>query len=156
MVMKSPQIANLLRKRLRALQDLSQEITAGQKACIRLDFDAVRTHDEHKQSICAEIGIIEREINVLRGDPENDGLFRSFAVPTELSLAHDKDREALRRLWAESEAARAEAGERNQVYAEFLRRAQSTGRLMMNVIAHCLGVYPSEAFPVQFHIERSV
>lgn len=154
--MQNPQLTTLLRKRLHAFQALAQAIAEGQQACIALDFDGVRAHDDRKQSVCAGIEVIEQEIAALRRDPVNGDLLRRLAGPVESSPSRDQGLAALRRLWSDSETARAEAGERNRVYAEFLRRAQSTGRLMMNVIAHCLGVYPSEAFPGQSQFERSL
>lgn len=154
--MQNPQLATLLRKRRHSFQALTQEIAAGQQSCVALNFDAVRAYDERKQGVCAEIKSIEQEIAALRRDPANGEIFRRLAGSADSSPATDQGMAALCRLWVESEAARAEAGERNQVYAEFLRRAHATGRLMMNVIAHCMGVYPSEAFPAQFHVERSI
>lgn len=136
------QLTTLLRQRLRALESLASEIAAGQNACVALDLDRVQAHDCRKEGLCAEIRRIELEITALQ---QNAGLLLSQA-----------DKKTLYRLWEESEAARLEVGRRNQVYAEFLRRAHSTVGVMMNVISHCLGVYPSEVFPAQTAFERSV
>ncbi|HEV2418409.1 MAG TPA: hypothetical protein VGX94_11430 [Terriglobia bacterium] len=150
------QLTALLRKRLHALESLSSEIAAGQDACVALDLDGVQAHDRRKEDLCAEIRRIELEIAALRQDPTYQGLFRASVDPVSNLPLSQADKKTLYRLWEESEAARLEVGRRNQVYAEFLRRAHSTVGVMMNVISHCLGVYPSEMFPAQTFFERSV
>lgn len=149
------QLTTLLRRRLHALESLSSEITAGQEACIALDLDGLEAHDRRKECLCAELGRISLEIGALQQIPAHRELFQSLAGQAKESSS---DSETLSRLWEDSEAARAEAGRRNQIYAEFLRRARSTAGIMMNVISHCLGVYPSEIFPpsTQSPFERSV
>lgn len=150
------QLTTLLRKRLHALESLSNEIAAGQSACVALDFDGVQAHDRRKEDLCAEIRRIELEIAALRQDPAHRDLFKTFEAPDACLPLSQADKKTLYRLWEESEAARLEVGKRNQVYVEFLRRAHSTVGVMMNVISHCLGVYPSEMFPAQTFFERSV
>lgn len=150
------QLTALLRKRLRALESLSSEIAAGQNACVALDLDGVQAHDQRKEDLCAEIRRIELEITAFQQNPAHRGLFKAFVGPGADFPSSQADKKTLYRLWEESEAARLEVGRRNQVYAEFLRRAHSTVGVMMNVISHCLGVYPSEAFPAQTAFERSV
>lgn len=145
-------VASLLRKRLRAFQTLSSEIAAGQAACIALDFDALRTYDERKMSACGELQNLSRALAELASDPACGEALRNLRH----GAAAGGGFEELRRVWEECEKARSEACRRNAVYAEFLRRARATGSVMMNVIAHCLGVYPSEAFPGQSQFERSV
>lgn len=150
------QLTTLLRKRLHALESLSSEIAAGQNACVALDLDGVQAHDRRKEDLCAEIRRIELEIAALRQDPAYQGLFKASVDPGASLPLSQADKKTLHRLWEESEAARLEVGRRNQVYAELLRRAHSTVGVMMNVISHCLGVYPSEMFPAQTAFERSV
>ncbi|MGH9350775.1 MAG: hypothetical protein ACRD2G_01210 [Terriglobia bacterium] len=151
------QLATLLRKRLHTLKSLSIEIAAGQKACIALDLGGVQAHDRGKEDLCAELGRIEAEITALQESPAHEELFQGLANRARGVPEGRTDQETLRRLWEESEAARIEAGRCNDVYAEFLRRARSTVGVMMNVMSHCLGVYPSEMFPApaQSPFERS-
>ncbi|MGH9343814.1 MAG: hypothetical protein ACRD19_08645 [Terriglobia bacterium] len=152
------QLTTLLRKRLHALESLSSEIAAGQKACIALDLDGVQDHDRRKQDMCAEIKRVELEITALRENPAYREVFEILADTGKILPASKADKETFLRLWEKSEAARLEAGRRNEIYAEFLRRARSTVGVMMNVMSHCLGVYPSEMFPapVQSPFERSL
>lgn len=147
-----PQLTALLHKRLRAFQLLSHEIAAGQAACVALDLDALRTCDERKLGACGDLQELSRALAELGRDPACQALLQSLRGGAAGSGAPEE----LRRAWAESEKARSEACQRNAVYAELLRRARATGSVMMNVIAHCLGVYPSEAFPGQSQFERSV
>jgi hypothetical protein len=138
------QFTALLGKRLQALQSLAHEISAGQAACVALDIESLEAHDREKQRLCAEVRRIDIEVMY----------FQQNGVPLWQRLAEEpsgspKDRSEpdslrqMRRLWEESETARAEVRKRNEVYAEFLRRARSTASVMANVMSHCLGVYPS-------------
>lgn len=138
-------LISLLSQRLRALQSLAREVTAGQEACIALDLEKLYAHDRQKELLCAQVRRLDVEIGKLR---ESIRLGGWNSEMTEGRAGHpDADTaRRLQNLWQECEAARVEVGKRNQVYGEFLRRARSTLSIMINIMSHCLGIYPASSF----------
>lgn len=141
------QLTNLLSRRLRALESLAHEIAAGQEACVALDIESLEAHDKEKARLCAEVRQLDLDLLSLQPDPAHQGLFQKLGQTENTAGEAEPDvLRHLQRLWQDSEAARVEVVQRNQVYAEFLRRARSTVSVMMNVMSNCLGVYPSAIF----------
>lgn len=135
----------LVNERLLALKSLTQEIAAGQEACIALNREKLEEHDGRKQALCARVSRLDSEIAALLHEFSPGASFRDFAKSA-LAAAGPTESAAIARLQElleQSEAARLEAGRLNHVYGELLRRSRSTLQILMNVIAHCLGVYPS-------------
>lgn len=132
-------LIDLLSRRRDAYKALAAEIAAGQQACIALDLEGVHLHDRRKALLCAEVHRLDIAITSLDAG-------RNLAW---LAEGSDRPENAARNVWRvrelvrDSEAARAEAGRRNQVYSEFLKRASGTVRVMMNIMSHRAGVYPA-------------
>ncbi|MEJ2010510.1 MAG: hypothetical protein P8Z30_20550 [Acidobacteriota bacterium] len=139
------QLIALLEARLQHLKSLAREIKAAQDACVALDLEALRIHDHQTENLCAEIRKLDLEIS--RIVPNLNPARRLRAV---LDAGHGSESQvgpaAARRLSGlleESEAAREEVRRLNRVYALFLARSRKTLNVMVNVVSHCLGIYPS-------------
>ena len=133
----------LLGERLQKLKSLAQKIKAAQEACVALDLEALRAHDSQKSYLCAEISRLDIEISriVLKHDPA--GSLRAILVAGYGSESRTEPAaRLLNGLFEESESARAEVRRLNRVYAQFLARSRNTLNVMINVVSHCLGVYP--------------
>lgn len=135
----------LLEERLRNLKGLGHAIQSAQQACISADLEALRIHDSQKQHLCAEIRRLDQEIRTLVGNIHTSASMRAILDP-----AHAKgngidmtEGRRLNDLFGESEECRAEVERLNRVYGEFLARSRATVNVMVNVLSHCLGVYPS-------------
>jgi hypothetical protein len=139
-------IAALMATRLEALRSLAEKITAGQQACVALDFSELQACDNEKERLCSEVSRIDAELVNLTG-VEPRASFLSRLAGEELDGAQGEILQRIRRLAEESEATRVEVGRRNDVYKEFLRRARSKIKVMFNVVSHCLGIYPPWALP---------
>lgn len=133
------ELINLLSRRREAYKALAAEIAAGQQACIALDLEGVQLHDREKALLCGELHRLDVAITNLDAGRNLSWLAEGGGQPDEKRQTVLRVRELVR----DSEAARAEAGRRNQVYAGFLKRAAATGRVMMNILSHCAGVYPA-------------
>lgn len=135
----------LLNERLLALKSLAQEISQGQEACIALNREKLQEHDLQKQALCARVSRLDSEIAALLQEFSPGASLRSFAKSAQAGAgpAESAAMARLQELLKDSEAARLEAGRLNHVYGELLRRSRSTLQVLMNVLAHCLGVYPS-------------
>lgn len=139
------QLIGLVEERLGNLKDLGRAILAAQQACISADLDLLRKHDNRKESLCAEIRRLDLEISRIFDGINPRSSMRTILDPA-TAPQRGIDRAIARRLstlFDESDAARAEVGRLNQVYALFLARSRSTLNVMINVFSHCLGVYPS-------------
>lgn len=139
------QLIELLQKRLQKLKILAQEITSAQEACVALDLEALRIHDQQKAQLCAEIGTLDLEISAIVPKHNSSGPLGEMLAAGQSNEA-GIDQVMARRLSAlfeESKATRAEVQRLNCVYAQFLARSRATLNVMINVISHCLGVYPS-------------
>ena len=134
----------LLEERLRNLKGLGQAIQSAQQACILADLEALRIHDSHKQHFCAEIRRLDLEIRTRVGSIHPSGSIRAILNRAAKESGIDMfEARWLVDLFDESEAARAEVERLNRVYAQFLARSRGTLSVMINVVSHCLGVYPS-------------
>ena len=135
----------LLEERLRNLKGLSQAIQSAQQACISADLEALRIHDSHKEHLCREMRRLDLEIRKLVGSIHPTGSMRMILdqAAAKESGIDMSDARRLSDLFDESEAARAEVVRLNRVYAQFLARSRGTLSVMINVLSHCLGVYPS-------------
>lgn len=140
-------IIDLMRLRLEALQALSGEITAAQQACVALDLDGLAAHDREKECLCAELRRVDAELVTLAKPRPREG-FAAHLTAEGGELVEPGILESIERLRQQSEAARIEVARRNRTYEEFLRGARSNLKVMMNVLFHCLGVYPPWALPV--------
>ncbi|MDE3180515.1 MAG: hypothetical protein KGM47_12745 [Acidobacteriota bacterium] len=130
------QLSGLLNLRTRLFESLTNEINQGLEASIAMNIEAIQIHDRRKVEICQEIHRLHSALAVIQRG--------SAASPAAKDLDEAlKTDVQIRQLWRESEAARAEAGRRNRIYEEFLRQAEGTVKVMMNVMSHCLGVYPA-------------
>ncbi len=135
----------LLEERLRSLKRLARAIESAQQACISADLEGLRFHDSQKQQLCAEIRRLDMEIRTLFGNIQPSGSMRAILDPAP-AKGNGIDMNEARRLsdlFGESEEYRAEVERLNRVYAEFLARSRATLKVMVNVLSHCLGVYPS-------------
>jgi hypothetical protein len=142
-------LINLLSQRLRALQSLVAEVSAGQEACIALDVEKLQMHDEEKRRLCTEIGRLEKEIAAFRDSAIYQEALKPLATASEDSgtATGPETLQHIRKILRDSALARAEAARRNNAYAAFLRRARANINMMTNVLSHCLGVYPPWVFP---------
>ncbi|MGH9396953.1 MAG: hypothetical protein ACRD18_08915 [Terriglobia bacterium] len=141
---ETSELIALLTQRHQAFRSLASEIAAGQDACVALDFQGIEVHDTQKVRLCAEVRRLDLAITELQRSPSHQDLLRRLTGrEDDADDAIDAETlQRIRRLWQDSDAARAETGRRNRVYAEFLRRARSTVNVMTNIMSHCLGVYP--------------
>ncbi|MGH9451478.1 MAG: hypothetical protein ACRD11_13220 [Terriglobia bacterium] len=141
------QFITLLTERCRAYRLLSREVAAAQEACVVLDIEGIQIHDLQKLRLCAELRRVDLGIAEFKRSAAYQSLSPRLAArqqpAIEKAAADDLGAtERMRQLWYDSEAARVEAGRRNEVYAAFLQRAGSTLKVMTNIVSHCLGVYP--------------
>lgn len=132
------ELIDLLSRRRDAYSALAAEIAAGQEACIALDLEGMQLHDRRKTLLCGELRRLDIAITRL-----DAGRNLAWLAEGSEPFGGAQTARRVRELVRDSEAARAEAGRRNQVYAEFLKRATATVRVMMNIMSHCAGVYPS-------------
>lgn len=134
---ETSQFVTLLTQRYQAFRSLASEVAAGQEACVALDLEGIQNHDMQKVRLCAELRRVELDLSQLQQNPAYQDLFKRLAA-----AGGDGDVQRISQLWRDSEEARVEAARRNGVYAGFLKRAGSTLNVMMNIMSHCLGVYP--------------
>jgi len=143
------QLIALMEGRLQALRSLAQEIKSAQEACVALDLEALRDHDNQKGKLCAEIRRLDLAIGGVVGRLASAESLRAVVAAGQ-RLEPQSAPTTLRKLEAlmeESEAARSEVQRLNRVYAQFLARSRDTLNVMTNVVSHCLGVYPSLVRP---------
>lgn len=139
------QLITLVEERLQKLKSLAREIKTAQEACVELNLEALRIHDRQKENLCTEIRQLDLEISgiVLNHGPAGSaGAILAAGFGGELSRRPEVARR-LEVLLEESEVARAEVRKLNRVYAVFLARSRSTLSVMINVVSHCMGIYPS-------------
>jgi len=139
------QLIMLLENRLQKLKSLAQEIKSAQEACVALDIEALRIHDQQKVQLCAEIRSLDLEISAVVSKHNSSGPLGEMLAASHSNEAGIEPGKARRlsALFEESRAARAEVLRLNLVYAQFLARSRATLNVMINVVSHCLGVYPS-------------
>lgn len=138
------QLIPLLEERLRRLKGLSHAIEAAQQACISGDLEALRSHDGNKVHLCAEIRRLDQEIcKLIQNIPHSESLRSVLAAHAEGESVDPTAARRLAVLFSENQQARAEVGRMNRVYGMFLVRSRNTMNVMINVVSHCLGVYPS-------------
>ncbi len=158
MEQENARLIALVEERLQKMKSLALEIQASQEACVALDPEALRAHDTQKELLCTEIRRLDLEISTVIPKPGPAGSLR-----VALAAAHAKEAQTepaarqLNVLFEASEAARAEVVRLNRVYARFLARSRNTLNVMINVVSHCLGIYPSPQHPgsVPAPFERS-
>lgn len=138
-----PKLTALLGERLLALRLLSQEIAAGQEACVALNHEKLLGHDRQKQALCAEVSRLDAQIAGLLREAAPGVSLRDFVSQSTASAGPEQAEAAanLERLLEDSEAARLEAARLNRIYDDFLRRSRSTLSVLMNVVSHCAGIY---------------
>ena len=137
-------LISLLNQRLRAFESLAAEVSAGQQACVALDIGKLQLHDQEKYRLCAELRRLDEEIAAFQNSPVYEEALGRPLTESQPSgnMADTESLQRIRKVLQDSEEARAEAARRNQTYAAFLRRARSNVTVMINVVSHCLGVYP--------------
>ncbi|MGH9448586.1 MAG: hypothetical protein ACRD3O_23150 [Terriglobia bacterium] len=142
-------LISLLRQRQRAFKSLAAEVSAGQEACIALDVEDLQLHDQEKLRLCAEVRCLNQEIAAFRHSPVYEEAVGSPAKGSQRSgMAVDVEiLQCIRKILQDSDAARAEVARRNNIYEAFLCRARSNINVMINVVSHCLGVYPPWVSP---------
>lgn len=149
-------LISLLKERLQALRDLAGEITGGQKALVQLDFGGLQHHDTRKEQICIHVRRLDREIATILGTIAPQGSLRKLAEEIEASRNEPQTAGQLRHLLEESGTASAEVARLNKEYGEFLRRSRGTLNILINVVFHCLGIYPPPLTSPNLSLGRSV
>jgi hypothetical protein len=142
---ENSRLIKLMEERLQDLKGLALEIQSSQQACVSADIEALRAHDRRKERLCTEIRRLDNEIHDLLPPLHPAGPVRSFLEASVAGKGPEGRKAAvrLRGLLNESEAARLEVSKLNETYAEFLTRARSNLNVMINVLSHCMGIYPS-------------
>ena len=135
----------LLERRLATLQLLAADLDESRSAYVTLDLRAMHQHISHQENLCAEIRLLDAELQAMKGKlAELAAAGQIPATRAELEAQLDPaSARQLQLLLGGLKAIQADVRRLSRVHSELLRRSRRSVNVLLNFLAHYSGTYPS-------------
>ena len=134
----------LLERRLATLRLLAADLDESRSAYVTLDLRAMHQHIAHQENLCAEIRLLDAELQAMKGKLAE--LAASGEIPaTQAELEAQLDPASARQLQlllGGLKAIQADVRRLSRVHSELLRRSRRSVNVLLNFLAHYSGGYP--------------
>ena len=134
----------LLERRLATLRLLAADLDESRSAYVTLDLRAMHQHIAHQENLCAEIRLLDAELQAMKGKLAE--LAASGQIPaTQSELEAQLDPASARQLQlllGGLKAIQADVRRLSRVHSELLRRSRRSVNVLLNFLAHYSGSYP--------------
>lgn len=134
----------LLERRLATLRLLAADLDESRSAYVTLDLRAMHQHISHQENLCAEIRLLDAELQAMKG--KLGELAAAGQIPaTQAELEAQLDPASARQLQlllGGLKAIQADVRRLSRVHSELLRRSRRSVNVLLNFLAHYSGTYP--------------
>ncbi len=134
----------LLERRLATLRLLAADLDESRSAYVTLDLRAMHQHISHQENLCAEIRLLDAELQAMKGKlAELVAAGEMPATRAELEAQLDPaSARQLQLLLGGLKAIQADVRRLSRVHSELLRRSRRSVNVLLNFLAHYSGTYP--------------
>jgi hypothetical protein len=137
----------LLERRLVTLRLLAADLDESRSAYVELDLRRMHQHISHQENLCAEIRLLDEELNSLGEKltrPATPGGLPSALSELQAQLDPASARQ-LELLLSGLKTIQADVRRLSRVHSELLRRSRRSVNVLLNFLAHFSGTYPVPA-----------